>query len=707
MRALYTPSEWPTLATFDLEAGKWVNICLVCHIDEYGNRKNFPTVGLYMDWLFTEFDGDIVFAHAGGHYDNRFIIAEAKDRGWDFRTAISGGTIVIATITSPSKTIRFGDSYRLMPDSLKNIGDTVELAKLDVNPNEITNLTPKEVLDYCYRDCEIVLKGLKLMREKLTGVGADFAFTLASIATRYLRRGDSIRFEEFTVKVNGKWEPHPNISQWDGPCEEAFHGGRTEMFRRSEYIDDDGNRQSVTFENIEWYDIVSSYPSAMREALPLYYLGFFTPPKNLKRLETFFDHCGITACTMFVPDAFITVLPELDAANGRLTFPANREITGNWTNIELQEAIKHGAEVRHIQGQWRFTAVPFLRKFVDTFYTLRQEAKDKQDVFGAYAYKILLNSCYGKLTETVHRRSFITAGEIARAKSSGGKVLATNTQGVFEVESDEVGPFRHTAAGAYVTAFARLRLFRMALEMHQKGAKIYYCDTDSLMLDMKLPVTGKNLGDWEHVGTIDELELILPKVYRAKGRFHGKKGLEEKTIYKCKGCPIERKWESPETPQIRWEAFKNYRFNPSTELARILGKDGVTGFISDIRYGSLHPRRLQENCPTCNATGVYKGVECPECGGTRYIPKPLVRALRSGDKKRQWAGFTSMPLSKASKPKGATAIPTSPQPEVQGMCKPCAGRGCSECGELGIVFRSSHKPAPPSAEHLAAMLGES
>ena len=716
MRPLYTPNEWPKIAAFDIEADKWVKVRIVCHVDEHGNRRDFPSIGKYLTWLFNEWDGDIIFAHAGGHYDNRFLLAEAKDRGWDIRTAISGGTIVIATISSPTKTIKFGDSYRLMPDSLKNIGDTVGLAKLEVNPNEIWKLTDTEVLDYCYRDCDIVVKGLQLMREKLTSVGADFAFTLASIATRFIRRGDTIRWDEFCQKVNGKWEPRAHIAQWDKACEDAYHGGRTEMFFKSHYTDALGFRQTKYFNNIEWYDIVSSYPNAMREPLPLYYKGFRTPPRNLKNTAKFFETCGITACTIYVPEAFITVLPEVDKS-GRLTFPAGKELTGSWTNIEILEAIKQGAEVRHIKGQWQFEAVPFLRSFVDHFYRLRQAAKDAGDVFGAYAYKILLNSSYGKLTETVHRRSFITAGEISRARANGGKVLTTPTQGVFEVESEEVGPFRHTAAGAYVTAIARLRLFRMAKEMHDKGANIYYCDTDSLMLDMKIENTGTKLGDWEHVGTIDELELVLPKVYRAQGRFHTKKGLESKTVYKCKGCPIERKWEAPETPRLRWEAFKNYQFEETAELAALLGREGISGFISDIAHGSLHPRRLEADCDACGGTGrlptspdkktrAALPPACPICDGDGKVSKPLVRSLRSDDKKRDWAGHASMPISKPLPPLRPKVPSHSKAPEVARACKTCAGHGCAQCGQTGILLVSKLKPAPPSAEHLAAMRGE-
>lgn len=645
MKPLYSDTEWPKIAAYDLEAEHWVDICLVCHLDEYGNKVNFANVSDYLDWLFDVFPGDVVFAHAGGHYDHRFLIHEVHKRGWDFSTAISGGSIVILNVMGQSsqgvpRRIRFGDSYRLMPDSLEKIGKTVGLPKLDVDPSNIHAMQAGDVLDYCYRDCEIVVRGLQLMRQKLTAVGADFAFTLASMATRYLRRAPGIQWDKLCVKVKGKVVPHPRTKLWDKACYDAYHGGRCDMYYTGEIdwtIPDGAPTPGRTG---EWYDIVSSYPASMLEPLPLYFLGYYNWPRSQMGVEAFLGFCGITECEVDIPVDFITVLPVKD--KGRLTFPTGRH-RGRWTNIELLEAIKHGTKVISVTGQWRFEAVPFMRNFVQTFYRLRQAAKDAKDEFGTYAYKILLNSAYGKLIETIDRKSYISRGEIKRHERDGAKIEATPTQGVFCVVSEEVGPFRHTAAGAYITALSRLRLFRKAKEMHERGANILYCDTDSLMLDMKLDETGKGLGEWEHVGTLRRLELVLPKVYRAEGSLEG----ADKTVYKCKGCPITRKWEDPGMPERRWQAFKKFRFDENEELARILGKDGVTGFVQDVKAGSLMPRRRQASCTVCKKTGLYKGVECPACHGKGFTLKPLVRSLRSQDVKRVWTGARSMPLHRA------------------------------------------------------------
>lgn len=662
MKPLYSTNTWPKIAAYDVEADVWVDITLLCHVDEYGNRKHWkldPTqrksiVARYLDWLYSDWEGDVLFAHAGGRYDHRFLLAEAHERGWSIRAAISGNSIVVLTISNGKRSIKFVDSYRLMPDGLKQIGDTVGLPKLDVDASELsTKYTPAEVLEYCYRDCDIVVRGLQLMRDTLTAVGADFAFTLASIAARYNRRSPGIKWNHFVTKnADGKQVPHPRIKEWDAACFDAYYGGRCEAFVKGEIHGP-----------VYWYDIVSSYPTSMLEPLPLYYMGYYAPPRNMVDPTHFLSYCGITECTVDIPPMHIGILPVREKKTRRLEFPHNSIVEGRWTNIELLEAIKQGCKIVSIVGQYRFKAVPFLRGFVQTFYALRKKAKAEKDAFSSYAYKILLNSSYGKLTETIDRRGYISETEIPRvqaeAHQSGREadIRTTATAGFYVLRTEEVGPFRHTAAGAYVTAYSRLRLYRMAKHMHDQGAIVYYCDTDSLIVSKRIETIGTGLGDWEHVDDLSFIEIVLPKVYKAVS------ATGKATVYKCKGCPIVRRFEPPEMAELRWQAFKNFRHTESESDSEILGKDGVTGFITDVNYGSLHPRRLQELCKTCEKTGVYQGLECPVCAGKGFKPKPLVRSLKSDDRKREWSGQYSMPGEYGPGKRTAMPLPDRKRPK--------------------------------------------
>lgn len=641
MKPLFTVTKWPPLAVYDIEATEWVNVKLLCHVDELGNRVAFSgkttveALDAYLDWVYRYFKGDVLWAHAGGRYDHRFLIARALERGWEFKASMSGGTIVILTIDNGTREIKFGDSYRLMPNALREIGKTVGIEKIDVDRSHIEKLSPHELEEYCYRDCDIALKGLQLMRDTLTSVGADFAFTLASIATRWVRRSPVVDWKRM-----GRWEGRKYIMRhcdknaksprWDELCFDAFFGGRCEMYRGGVqkdphtgrvYIPVFGTSPNVTHKTppIIDLDVVSSYPASMREELPLYYMGFHGGPRKGESLEAFLGYCGTTECEVYVPmpKSRIAVLCQ-KAPNGRLQFPWGH-MRGTWTNIELLAAIEQGAVIGHIYGQSRFEAKPFLRGFVDTFYALRKRAKANHDAFQTYAYKILLNSLYGKLTETVHRKTFLTRGECALAIERGASIETTPTQGVFAAVSEEPGPFRHSAAGAYVTAYSRLRLFRGLQAVSQYG-KAYYCDTDSIMTDAPLDkicsalTIGKELGDWNHEATFTELEIVLPKVYRAVTT-------EGEVIYRCKGNPIEREddkeWgrHSFELTKARWHAY-NLPEEATPDEMEVLEKDGITGFTTDINRGSLYPKR-----------------------------EPRTRVRHSSDKKREWDGVDSLPIA--------------------------------------------------------------
>lgn len=591
MKPLKTTREWPTLAVYDLEATDWVNIVLCGHVDELGNRKAFTTVSAYLDWLFREYKGDHVWAHWGGHYDHRFVIAEATKRGWAWETVQSGNMLIIVSVYHPSgRVMNFCESARLLPGSVKKIGKTVGLEKLDVDRSAIEKLTLTENVTYCLRDCDIVLQGLAHMRDVFTSVGGDFAYTLASIASRWVRRSNVLdwkRFYDFMGNT-GKWEYSEAMLKADEFCLPAYFGGRTEALGL-------GLFQGPLY----YYDFRSSYPWSMQYDLPGYFTGFHPPGRDVQRA---LSHCGVSEATVDVPaDTYLPVLPVRH--QGKLVFPVGR-FRGRWTNLELEAARQRGCTIE-LHGQARFEPLPFLRPFVDTFYELRKKALEAEDPFRSYAYKICLNSLYGKLIEAVDRKSILYGRKrVNRALSMGLTVEPTPTAGVYAALSESEGPFRHVAAGAYVTARSRLRLLE-GLELARRcGGRVYYCDTDSIVTDVKLPRTvpmlaGDELGTLQLEMELSELQIMGPKVYRAITA-------EGKHIYRCKGVPIKRDGDSEADSRQRWDAYiglnqlereLDVTGDPALraqveQLQGLLSREGISGFMTDINAGRISPIAL-------------------------------------------------------------------------------------------------------------------
>jgi hypothetical protein len=557
---------------------------------------------------------------------------------------VSGNLIVILVVRDDQgNQVKFCESGRLMPDSVKKIGETVskvvcecwhykdqhveggactvqvgesdvvcgcncfkarDLHKLEIDRRKIGEYDEQTVIDYCYRDCDIVLEGLKLMRRNLMSANCDFGFTLASIATRFVRRSDVLEWWRFYDKVfdeksgRTKMEYSTAMLKADEFCEPSYFGGRTEVYRKGH-----------TLERLYYYDITSAYPWAMTQELPAYFKGFVVPKSravsypgkpavHVQDVRKSIDRCGVSDVSIWMPEKRevfkYPVLPWRDVENHKVVFPLlTAGERGRWTNVELMELWEqgqaHGLKMV-IHGQALFEPVPFLMSVVSQFFKMRLEAKAAGDEFRTYAYKIFLNSIYGKLIETTIRRSVLFGDEMvteAIEKFGAEAVEESPAPGAYFLNTVSEGPFRHVAAGSYVTALARLRLLAGIKAAAAAGAKIYYCDTDSLIVDK--PVFGfvseKRLGDFNLECEIVEAEFYASKVYR----YVDSKG---KIVYKAKGLPISADSNTDgdfaaAEAEDRWQRFISKLKGTDLEKAT---REGISGFMTDIKAGRLYPK---------------------------------------------------------------------------------------------------------------------
>jgi DNA polymerase type B, organellar and viral len=581
MKPLTDENPWPMFAVFDIEAARWTNLRLLCHTDEFGNRKAFTSVREYLGWLFSHsFLSDCVWAHWGGHYDSQFITAECHKLGWGFNVALSAGSMIVVTVTNAEgRMIKFCDSSRIMPDSVKKIGESVGLHKLDADRRDIDSLTWDEMLTYCYRDCDIIVLGLQKMRAVLQPLGVDFAFTLASMCTRFIRRSqvlDWYRFYEKDPDNPGKMMTSKAFLEGERFCYWAYAGGRTEVFKTG-----------VFKGPLYYYDITSSYPWSMTHELPAYPVEFGPPPKG--SIEQQLDRCGVSEVIIHIPLGALKYPTLHYRHDGKLLFPAGRML-GRWTNIELAytwNLIKHHPRAElEILGQQTYQPLAFMRPFIMMFWELRKAALESGDVFAAYAYKIAMNSAGGKLGEMTEKTSILFGSAVQEAMRRHGKdaVEWMGLPGIYKLIREELGPFRHIAAGAYMTGRSRMLLHQGMMECWRARANVYYCDTDSIITDK--PVFGHNkvktLGAWHLENVLDEAELWLPKVYRLVTS-------DGKVIHKAKGMPIDRPDDAPGTAAIRWNQFVAAFHGENLDKPE---KEGLLGFRANLararRQGLSH-----------------------------------------------------------------------------------------------------------------------
>ena len=495
------------------------------------------------------------FAHYGGRYDHLVALPELL-RDWTMHRGIyhSGFGLWTFDLRQNEHTIQFRDSSRLLPGSVEAIGKSIGLPKIEVDRAHIEKLAWGKLIEYCRRDCEVVRKAL-LQLWPILPVEGD---TLASRVTRHLRA---------TAVPPDAWG-------WDADTDRksalGYYGGRVEVFRT-------GLAPGASF------DINSAYPFAMTKPLPTEFLG------ERKRWPNSAE--GIVCATVTVPECLYPVLPyrPKDGLWRDVTmFPTGR-IKGAWAAPELRRAMECGATVERVHWFHHYKLAPWMREFMSGRYVLRAKAKRAGDAFQAYAQKILLNSCSGKVIEREEHEQWFThdpdwAGVDPDELDERHIETRDGTAHVLRVlRSKQSGAFRHAAVAAYVTALTRVQLHKAIV-----ATDAAYCDTDCVHCapDRAPDDVGKGLGQWDSEGEYVSAEFIAPKLYAVD---HG----GEDFRVKAKGfgrpkCDLREFWQ---------------RLKSRSEIVR----EDTLSFVSQVRtrvkekrvgdktvpVGLLSPRRVK------------------------------------------------------------------------------------------------------------------
>lgn len=365
-----------------------------------------------------------------------------------------------------------------------------------------------DVVKYCIRDAEIVLKAItefsKFLYDKWK---VRISSTIASIALRVF----------FTDYIDGDLK----VSRLDSYFRNSYYGGRVEVFAGR-------GRWNECY----YYDFNSLYPSVMHE--------FYVPDSSdlhyMKNpdIRIVQEYEGVSHVQVYIPKNLdIPPLPYR-TKEGKLIFPVG-VIEGWWNHNELRMAMKYGVKILKLYESVYSTRIinPF-KSYVEDLYKMRLEFRRQGNDTGSLYTKLLLNSLYGKFAQRVEksRYGWIDEGlehkgwvfEPYGKESDFGVWKKLNENGNVIVEDA-----RHDVIcwASYITSWSRIKLYEAIMEARQRGAEIYYCDTDSLALSKPVFESSKELGKLklEKEGWI---RPYAPKVYEFK--------LRDGTIYvKAKG----------------------------------------------------------------------------------------------------------------------------------------------------------------------------
>ncbi len=446
--------------------------------------------------------------------------------------------------------------------SVEVMGKMLNITKLP--PPSCFLREPKTLLEkiemetYNIQDSLITYKFAEFIKDFCNSLGCKQKITIASIGLDNWRRNyqpiDLFQERKEWIKKH-----------YQG----AFHGGRTEVFKRG------------MFQDIWYYDFNSHYPACCHDGIDG--KGSYPNP-NFAMYEHKIPKCileefeGITYAKLKAPDMYIPVL-GVSTDEGKYVFP--KGIIENWfTNIEIREALKLGYEIIELKQGLYYTELfkPF-RSAVKSLYRLRMKYDRQKNIPMKNMIKTVMNAgLFGKFAQKIddktiiyHKDSVYTAnnGQLYVLNENGKRIelhdYLERGELIFEkVKFLKIPIFVNPILSSYTTALARIKL-------HNKINKIpentIYCDTDSIITKKKMFSNSNELGELKlEYPKITEAIIIKPKFYYIstgaklifKSKGTGKiKNLQSFSDLLCKGEVSMRRFTKLKESAVRKLPFSS------------------------------------------------------------------------------------------------------------------------------------------------------
>lgn len=453
----------------------------------FRGRDSIRELMCYM--LQPQYRGWHIYAHNGGRFDFLHLLpwlaGEGKKLGFRFcaiPSGKSGGIQILDVWKGKTKKgrWRFLDSIKLIPLALSKACKTFNLpgkTELPLETHESSDLW--EV--YNEQDCRALYSVLGrfhvMVEERL---GGEVGITAPATSMKVFRR------KYLPNKIHRGEDAHEFVFS-------TYCGGRTEVFKREA-------------ENLNYYDINSSYPAVMREPMPsgkpIWWNG--EPPGAFTKEGS--GYVGFVEADIEY-NPYIPVLPV--KRDGKLMFPSGR-VRGRWDWAEL--SLVRDKIVRFGRSVW-FESTPLLKSMVEDLYPFRDSSLQGYDAGLAYVVKLLLNSLYGKFGQSALRRKVVPWHE--DLPKGAIPVDGTPNSPVWYIDEEVSAPYIMPQIAAHVTSLARVKLYQ---RLESAGESLAYCDTDALLTSSTMGTSTK-LGDFknEYPGVTFSGVFLAPKLYMLKG----------------------------------------------------------------------------------------------------------------------------------------------------------------------------------------------
>ena len=313
--------------TLDIESRDWQTIDVLGIFDpDRDEYKSFWRPDYLLRYLERYKRGHDVYAHYGGGFDFWFLLRWISERFKRVEICRSSST-AITSILIPSLDLRLIDSYAMIPLSLKDACDLLEVTGY-YEVDDFASIGDLELRARNEADCRCLAACVDAYRRFCGELGASpNARTIAAAAVdswvRTLQRKVPTQFEFRDI------------------VQESYYGGRVQVFCREA-------------QDLRWYDLNSAYGWAMTTLLP--YGGgtkIRSGSLSVQMLERR-DMIGFIGARVRIPDGFGLLPVRVADPNGqfgyRVEYPSNCTVDGVWCTVELWEAVEAGVEILDVYG---------------------------------------------------------------------------------------------------------------------------------------------------------------------------------------------------------------------------------------------------------------------------------------------------------------------------------------------------------------------
>lgn len=512
--------------TYYLENPEYSEVCVLKLINELLRSKYSKTT---------------FYCHNLGGFDVIFLIKvlvdynETHENKYELSFKFRDNRILAITISKNGHKLTIKDSYAILNSSLRNLAksyDTPRGAKFNksyfpykfstennlfyvgntptksyyegISQVDYDNLRSdnwsfkEETIKYLELDLETLYEVLSKANKQLFldyDIDMTKSYTISGLALKL-----------FLNKYYKGNIPTINKKSIYAELKEGYYGGITEVYRPHG-------------RNLFYYDINSLYPYASLNDMPgLTCKNLITT--NIKNIPFGFFYCTIDATD--VKQEYLGLLPFRSKG---LIFPL-----GKWSGWYFSEEVKfardNGYKISIIKGYEFNREVKMFDNYVENIYNYKVNASNPVQKSIA---KSLLNNLLGRFgihlekynTDIVDENTFniISAIRDVKGYTNIGKMnLASyssyiNYENVNKLNLDINEILKNhkdsettaqsassVVISAAVTAYARIIMNQYKLDILNRGGKIYYSDTDSIVTDIELPfdlVSDNELGKFK------------------------------------------------------------------------------------------------------------------------------------------------------------------------------------------------------------------